>query len=102
MKTVYVKHPVSPELKKKLRDQGLKIVDARFAPEDAKIIGGDKDPIPSGIKPPPKIDIPENWEGLNQKQRLELASKVSGEKVTKIEDADRLIREAVTNEEDSE
>ncbi len=37
-KIAYVVHPVSAKLKQSLRENGMKIVDARFAPEDAKII----------------------------------------------------------------
>lgn len=33
-KTIYIPHPVSPELKAKLRAEGYKIIDARFAPVD--------------------------------------------------------------------
>lgn len=33
MKIAYEPHPVSPERKAELRGQGLKIVDARFAPD---------------------------------------------------------------------
>jgi len=36
MTIAYEPHPVSPERKKELRDQGLKIVDARFAPVEEK------------------------------------------------------------------
>lgn len=32
MKTIYEKHPVSPERKAELRAKGYKIIDARFAP----------------------------------------------------------------------
>ncbi|WHI46592.1 hypothetical protein ACJJIE_03875 [Microbulbifer sp. TRSA001] len=35
-KIKYVKHPISQEEKKKLREQGFKIVDARFDPEPKK------------------------------------------------------------------
>ena len=38
MPIVYEPHPVSPERKKELRDQGLKIVDARFAPEPEPVV----------------------------------------------------------------
>ncbi|MEO1108268.1 MAG: hypothetical protein AAFX90_10130 [Pseudomonadota bacterium] len=34
----YVKHPVTKEQKAALRAEGLKIIDARFAPEGAEII----------------------------------------------------------------
>jgi len=37
-KIAYVVHPVSAKMKQSLRENGMKIVDARFAPEDAKII----------------------------------------------------------------
>lgn len=37
MKIAYVKHPVSPELKDKIRAQGYTILDARFAPEGEKV-----------------------------------------------------------------
>ncbi|NKC29141.1 hypothetical protein [Brucella ciceri] len=38
----YVVHPVSQKLKEKLRADGFKIIDARFAPEDAKVINPHK------------------------------------------------------------
>lgn len=34
MKIAYEKHPVSPERKAELRAQGMKIIDARFKPND--------------------------------------------------------------------
>lgn len=37
-KTIYVVHPVDREFKKKARAEGLKIVDAQFAPKGAVII----------------------------------------------------------------
>lgn len=36
MEIIYEPHPVSPERKAELRKQGLKIIDARFAPVDHK------------------------------------------------------------------
>lgn len=36
---VYEPHPVSPERKAELRREGKRIIDARFAPEGAKIGG---------------------------------------------------------------
>ena len=36
MKIVYEPHPVTPERKRELREQGFKIVDIRFAPEGHK------------------------------------------------------------------
>ena len=36
MKIAYEPHPVSPERKKELRDQGFKILDAKFKPEEEK------------------------------------------------------------------
>lgn len=41
-KIAYVVHPVSAKMKQSLRENGMKIVDARFAPEDAKIINPHK------------------------------------------------------------
>lgn len=35
MKIAYEPHPVTPERKAELRAQGLKIIDARFAPKEA-------------------------------------------------------------------
>lgn len=35
-KIAYEPHPVTPERKKELRAQGFRIVDARFAPPDAR------------------------------------------------------------------
>lgn len=34
-KIIYEPHPVTPERKKQLRDQGYKIIDAQFEPKDA-------------------------------------------------------------------
>ncbi|MEW4469012.1 hypothetical protein AB1K62_14390 [Parasphingorhabdus sp. JC815] len=34
MKTIYEPHPVSPERKAELVEQGYKILDARFAPDE--------------------------------------------------------------------
>ena len=39
---VYEPHPVSPERKAELRAQGLQIIDAVFAPADAKPAPADK------------------------------------------------------------
>ena len=36
LKTKYLKHPVSPEDKAKLRKEGYKILDERFKPKDKK------------------------------------------------------------------
>ena len=36
MKIAYEPHPVTPERKRELRDQGYKIMDIRFAPEGQK------------------------------------------------------------------
>ena len=36
MEIKYVKHPVTAEEKKKLRDAGFKIVDERFKPKEVK------------------------------------------------------------------
>lgn len=41
-KIAYVVHPVSAKMKQSLRENGMKIVDARFAPEDSKIINPHK------------------------------------------------------------
>lgn len=38
-KVAYVSHPVSRELKADLNSQGYAVVDARFAPEGAEIMG---------------------------------------------------------------
>lgn len=49
-KIAYVVHPVSAKMKQSLRENGMKIVDARFAPADAKIINPhkkrEKAPVP--------------------------------------------------------
>lgn len=39
-KTVYVTHPVSPERKHELREQGCTIVDAVYAPEGEDVLDG--------------------------------------------------------------
>lgn len=36
MKIAYEPHPVTPERKRELREQGFKIMDVRFAPEGHK------------------------------------------------------------------
>jgi hypothetical protein len=38
--TIYVRHPVLPELKKLILKKGFRIIDAAFAPEDAIIYSG--------------------------------------------------------------
>lgn len=38
MSIIYEPHPVTPERKAELLAQGYKIIDARFAPEDAPVI----------------------------------------------------------------
>jgi hypothetical protein len=40
MKPIYVVHPITPEQKAALRSKG-KILDAKFAPVDAEILGAD-------------------------------------------------------------
>ena len=35
----YVKHPISAEAKAEIRAKGLRIIDARFAPDGAEIYG---------------------------------------------------------------
>jgi len=39
--TVFVRHPVTPEQKRKFVLAGARIVDARFAPEGAEIVDAD-------------------------------------------------------------
>ncbi len=43
MQIKYEPHPVTAERKKELRSQGFKIVDARFAPAEAKPV--DAEPV---------------------------------------------------------
>jgi hypothetical protein len=51
-KIIYEPHPVTPERKKELRQQGYTIIDAIFAPEGVKVGGAEnKDPIDSLTKP---------------------------------------------------
>jgi hypothetical protein len=38
-KIKYLEHPVTPEEKKKYRDQGYKILDAKFAPKGERVTG---------------------------------------------------------------
>jgi hypothetical protein len=48
----YEPHPVSPERKAELRAQGLQIIDAVFAPADAKRAEAPKsEPAPKSEKP---------------------------------------------------
>ncbi|MGX5708260.1 hypothetical protein [Brucella lupini] len=51
-KIAYVVHPVSAKMKQSLRENGMKIVDARFAPEDAKIINPHKKPEKAPVQQP--------------------------------------------------
>lgn len=51
-KIAYVVHPVSAKMKQSLRENGMKIVDARFAPEDAKIINPHKKRERSPVQQP--------------------------------------------------
>ena len=43
-KVKFVVHPVSPELKEELRNQGFKIVDARFAPKGEEVFNPHEKP----------------------------------------------------------
>lgn len=51
-KIAYVVHPVSAKMKQSLRENGMKIVDARFAPEDAKIINPHKKRGKAAVRQP--------------------------------------------------
>lgn len=46
-KVKYVVHPVSPELKAKIRGEGFKIVDARFAPKGEQVLDPHAKPKPA-------------------------------------------------------
>lgn len=41
-KIAYEKHPVSPERQAELRAQGFKIIDARFKPEEDRVMSEDE------------------------------------------------------------
>jgi len=43
-KVAYVRHPVLPELKRKLNSEGFQIIDAAFAPEGTEIVNGSGTP----------------------------------------------------------
>lgn len=49
-KVKYVVHPVSPELKVQLREQGFKILDARFAPKDEEVLNPHEKPEKTAAK----------------------------------------------------
>jgi hypothetical protein len=51
LKTIYEPHPVSPARKKELRAQGYRIVDAAFAPRDAR-------PAPASVQQPNPLPPP--------------------------------------------
>ena len=53
----YVKHPISAEAKAEIRAKGLRIIDARFAPDGAEIYGDEpvKKPAPSKRGRPKKV-----------------------------------------------
>ena len=57
--------------------------------DDKALIGGDP-------QNPPRIRlgiiVPENWDVLDWRERVKIAAKISGEKITKKEEADRIIR----------
>lgn len=57
MKIKYEPHPVTPERKAELRDQGYKIIDARFAP------ASEAAPVPQS---------PEDIDGMGKKDVSEL------------------------------
>lgn len=61
-KIIYEPHPVTPERKAELRAQGLKILDARFAPEDYEHSDAKKK---RGAK---QAEKPVNQEQAEQKQ----------------------------------
>lgn len=45
-----------------------------------------------------EVVVPENWEDLRAKDRKDLASKIAGEEVTKVGDADDIIREFISSQ----
>lgn len=51
MSIIYEPHPVTAERKAELLAQGYKIIDARFAPEEAPIVVPDKTEDASGATP---------------------------------------------------
>ncbi|WP_156458077.1 hypothetical protein [Devosia epidermidihirudinis] len=62
-KTAFVRHPVLPELKRKLNSEGYQIVDAAFAPEGETILDGSasegaKTPTKSPVKTAKPNEIP--------------------------------------------
>lgn len=47
--TIYEPHPVSPERKAELQAKGYRIVDARFAPADAKVAKVEPEKAPEPV-----------------------------------------------------
>lgn len=54
MQVHFEPHPVTPERKAELRAQGLKIIDARFAPHGAVVEPKDEAPKPRARKTKPE------------------------------------------------
>ncbi|PCI03454.1 MAG: hypothetical protein COB78_10885 [Hyphomicrobiales bacterium] len=80
--TVYVVHPVSPAMKAEIVGQGYKIVDAKFAPKDAKIIGQSDEETVVDSEP---VEIPEDWETMQWRKKLQLAEKIVGASIVAID-----------------
>ena len=53
-KIAYVKHPVSRELKNKVRGEGFRIIDAKFAPKGAEIYAVQEEEKAEEVKPAPR------------------------------------------------
>lgn len=85
MKIAYETHPVTPERKAELRQQGFKIIDARFKPDDAghgqgQGAGDEDDPSvdelrarlsEKGIEYGPRLQAPGLLKLLEQAEHLE-------------------------------
>lgn len=50
MKVIYEKHPVTPERKAELREQGYKVLDARFDPNPVEA-KAERKPEKKGVRP---------------------------------------------------
>lgn len=61
-----------------------------------KIIKAEKEPVekppaPAPAKPPAAIEIPDNWAELNDDEKLDLATQISGSAVSDVDEAVKVI-----------
>lgn len=97
-KIIYEPHPVSPERKRELKQQGYRIIDAVFAPQGEIYRVGTDDGAGAGSAPAPSI-VPADWRNQHWAKQVHIAEALSdgaletNEGETKADAARRVIGE---------